>query len=198
MMRLCCLITVLFLQPAFAAEKPSPPEFYRGLTTKVRSDTEFKVAMPVPGEFPLKYHLALGAPVYPVPLLSDMHIGTKPGTFLRSFWDRILATDESYIEISGEKLPITCIFVSGQDNRYANKDGPRYPDFILRVYLVVNDYSCQGPIKPGWPESGGRKDAWDTYLYYEIHDPTVMLPMEAHVRYRWSEFPAVLIDRGPK
>ena len=61
---------------------------------------------------------------------------------------------------------------------------------------MANDFSCQGPIRPGWPRTGGNKENWDTYLHYEIRDPTIMLPQDALIRYRWNETKAVLIDKG--
>ena len=63
----------------------------------------------------------------------------------------------------------------------------------MRVYLVANDYSCTGPINPGWPDNGGKEETWDTYVYFEIRDPTIMLPVEAHLRYRWNEYKSVLV-----
>ena len=118
--------------------------------------------------------------------------------FFRSFWDRILFTDDSFININGEKLPLTCIFIIGQDNRFTDPkmNSPLLPEFILKVYLVANDYSCQGPMKPGWPATGGRQENWNSYIYYEVRDPTIMLPVDAKLRYRWNDYNVVLIDRG--
>ena len=84
----------------------------------------------------------------------------------------------------------------GHDNRFTGKTGPLIPDFVIEVYLVANDYTCTGPINPQWPVSSPKKETWDTYVYYEIRDPTIMLPTEIKVNYRWEEYKALPIDRG--
>lgn len=169
---------------------------YRNLTLRVRSFVEFMV--PFPGlKSSITYSFEFSEPAYEFPIISDIHMTSSPVYFYRHFWDRIFFKDGSYMEINGERLPLTCMFISGQDNRYGQKDSsPLFPEFVIRVYLVANDYSCQGPKKPGWPEVGGKEENWDTYIHYEIKDPTIMLPVDAKIRYRWNEFNMVLVDRG--
>lgn len=183
---------------AAIAEKPPGLDFYRDLTLKVRKTAEFSI--PFPGlQSSISYSIEFGRPVYDVPMLSNFQSGTSGDTyFYRSFFDRILFKDGSFLLVNGEKLPLTCIFIDGQDNRFADKKeySPLLPEFVLKVYLVANDFSCQGPIKPGWPGTGGREENWNTYLYYEIKDPTIMLPMDAKLRYQWNEYNVVLVDRG--
>lgn len=172
-------------------------DFYRDLTLQIRPQAEFEI--PMPGiKSSIIYFLNWDKPAYEVPILGDMHIkGDKDPHFYRSFYDRIFTKHDSYIEINGEKLPLTCVFVDGQDNRFAGNDpSPLFPDFVLKIYFVANDFSCQGPIKPGWPTTGGKEENWDTYIYYEIRDPTIMIPTEAKLRYRWNEYHMVLVDRG--
>ena len=194
------LMSLLFVSvSAFGRPKTSAPnvQFYRDLTLKIRSSGEFLI--PFPGtQSSIKYSVSFGQPVYEVPKMYDTHLNDKDPYFYRSFWDRILFKDGSFLEVNGEKLPLTCIFISGQDNRFSDKMNysPLLPEFILKVYLVANDFSCQGPIKPGWPETGGKQENWDTYLYYEIKDPTIMLPMDAKLRYRWNEYNVVLVNKG--
>lgn len=171
-------------------------QFYRDLTLKVRKTAEFSI--PFPGvQSSINYSFDFDQPVYKLPIINDAHL-VDGHYFYRSFWDRILFKDGSYLLVNGEKLPLTCIFIVGQDNRFADKNSysPLLPEFVLKVYLVANDFSCQGPIKPGWPQTGGREENWETYLYYEIKDPTIMLPMDAKLRYRWNEYNVVLVDRG--
>lgn len=175
--------------------KPGP-EFYRALTEKIRPDGEYRIFMPDGRHQDIKYHFKFGAPVYREPMINDLQWDPPRKDVLRSFWDRILFEDESYLEVGGERLPLTCVFIQGQDNRFSGQSGPVLPQIILKVFLVANDYACQGPVRPGWPSTGGRREAWDTYLHYEIHDPTIMLPQDVKLRYRWNEFDAVLIDRG--
>ncbi len=112
--------------------------------------------------------------------------------FYRIFFDRIFLKDGSTLHVGGQDLPLTCVFVSGQDNRFSGDHNPLFPQFILKVHFVANDFSCVGPINPGWPGSGGKKEAWDTYVHYSIKDPTIMLPVDAGLRYRWNEFEALL------
>ncbi len=128
----------------------------------------------------------------------DSHLDSNKKYFNRLFWDRILVKDGSFVMINGEKLPLTCVVLSGQDNRFADPKSisPLIPEFVLKIYFVANDFSCQGPLKPGWPETGGREENWDTYLYYEIKDPTIMLPVDAKIRYKWNEFNVTLVDKG--
>jgi hypothetical protein len=182
---------------AHAKKNPNlpSPSFYRDLTLKVRPEGIFRVYMPDGRHQEVNYKFQFGAPVYEEPKINDMTMGI-PNNIERSFWDRILLQDGSYFEIGGERLPLTCIFISGQDNRFANIDSPLFPEFIMKIYIIANDFACQGPIRPGWPSTGGKKENWDTYLHYEVRDPTIMLPTDALIRYRWNETSAVLIDKG--
>ncbi len=190
---------------AKAAPKPSPnskidlpgPEYYRGLTLKIRPSGQFKVPLPDGSSKPIKYKLEFGTPAYQAPIIGDYPWDIdNPKLIWRSFWDRVFLKDGSSIEVGGELIPLTCVFVAGQDNRASGNKNPLIPKIIMKVFLIAKDYSCQGPIRPGWPSSGGRKENWDTYLHFEVRDPTIMLPQDAMVRYLWNEFPAVLIDSG--
>lgn len=173
------------------------PEFYRELTYKIRSKVEFEI--PFPGlKSTVNYSFDWDTPAYEIPMIGRYHYDNDTH-FYTTFFDRIFTKAGSYIEINGEKLPLTCVFVDGLDNRFAGGDPtPLLPNFVLKIYLVANDFSCQGPIKPGWPDTGGKEENWDTYIYYEISDPTIMLPTEAKIRYRWNETHMVLVDRGSK
>lgn len=198
------LLGVLAFENVYASHKEIPgkvlpgPQQYRDLTNRLRTSAEFMV--PFPGmKSSITYAFEFDQPVYPEPILGDTHLGSSDILFYRSFWDRVLFKDGSYIEINGERLPLTCVFISGQDNRFGQKEpSPLFSEFVIRVYLVANDFSCQGPKKKGWPEVGGKEESWDTYIYYEIKDPTIMIPVEAKIRYRWNEFNMVLVDRGSK
>lgn len=202
-MKISMLSLLFFSQLLLASHKEIPgkqipnAQSYRDLTMKVRNSGEFSI--PFPGlQSSINYAFDFDQPVYKEPMMNDSHMASADIYFYRSFWDRILFKDGSYLQVNGEKLPLTCIFIVGQDNRFADKKqlSPLIPEFILKVYLVANDFSCQGPIKPGWPVTGGREENWETYLYYEIKDPTIMLPMDAKLRYRWNEYNVVLVDRG--
>lgn len=205
MNRLLFLVSFVFLTSTsaknlnqFNLQIPKEP-FYRNLTLNIRPQGEFSI--PFPGvKSSISYSVQFGQPVYDKPMLSDIPWGSGNNSkyFYRSFWDRILFKDGSHLLINGEKLPLTCVFVSGQDNRFSKEDrySPALPEFVLKIYLVANDFSCQGPLKPGWPATGGREENWDTYLYFEIKDPTIMLPVDAKLRYRWNEYDVVLVDKG--
>lgn len=199
------LIFILLLTSATFADsnttstKAPDAQFYRDLTLKIRKTGEFTI--PFPGvQSSINYSFEFDQPVYDFPIINDTQMGYKDSYFYRIFYDRILFKDNSFLQVNGENLPLTCIFISGQDNRFADKKqySPLLPEFVLKVYLVANDFSCQGPITPGWPQTGGKEQHWDTYLYYEIKDPTIMLPMDAKLRYRWNEYNVVLVDRGEK
>lgn len=200
------IISILFLSAtAFSADyfessvRAPDAQFYRDLTFKIRKTGEFTI--PFPGvQSSINYAFEFDQPVYNIPMINDTQMGPPDSYFYRIFFDRILFKDNSYLQVNGEKLPLTCIFISGQDNRFADKKqySPLLPEFVLKVYLVANDFSCQGPITPGWPQTGGKEQHWDTYLYYEIKDPTIMLPIDAKLRYRWNEYNVVLVDRGGK
>lgn len=191
-MKLFALLFIVCVGGAASGALPQP-SFYRGLTNRIRTDGQFRIYMPDGRHQDIKYHFKLAKALYPQPIVSDQNWGVND--IVRLFWDRILFDDESYLEVGGERLPLTCVFVSGQDNRFS-KGGILTPEFLIRIYLVANDFACQGPIRKGWPQIGGKKEAWDTYMHYEVRDPTIMLPQEAKLRYRWNETNAVLIDTG--
>ena len=185
--------------PNSEAAEPPNADFYRAFSLKVRSTGSFKIPIPFPVPLEYKYSLELDQPLLPQfarPMMSDLPLYFGSDKFFRSFWDKIILKDGSYIELSGEKVPLTCVFISGQDNRFNGQSSPTFPAFLIRVYLVANDYSCTGPVNPNWPASGTRRENWDTFLYYEIRDPTIMLPTEVKLRYRWAEYPSVLLDGG--
>ena len=180
----------------FPGKTIPPAQYYRDFNMKLRTQGGFEI--PAPGSrTPINYSFSWDTPAYDIPILSDFHFDIQKPFFLRSFFDRIFFKSDSFVEINGEKLPLTCVFIEGQDNRFSDdKESPLLPDYVFKVYLVANDFSCQGPLKPGWPDTGGRDENWDTYIYYEIRDPTIMLPTDAKLRYRWNEYSMVLVDKG--
>lgn len=188
------VLTVLISASALAKPSQADLQFYRELTNKIRSEATFKVPMPDGRDMLYDYKFEWGDAIYPEPIVSDIDVGyDRPGKFWRSFFDRIWLKDGSYVKLAGEQVPLTCVFVSGQDNRYSGNNSPLFPQFIMRIYVVANDYTCKGPLRPGWPETGGRKENWDTYVHYEVRDPTIMLPVETGLRYRWNEFTSILV-----
>jgi hypothetical protein len=184
LLRVLIPVFVLLASVDRALGVPSDDQkYYRNLTLNLRKSGEFQVPTPDHKGAAVKYEMEFGEPVYAMPIMSDV------------FWDRILLKDGSHLDVGGEQIPLTCVFIRGRDNRNTTTN-PNIPKIYLQVYIVANDYTCQGPIRPDWPASGGRKESWDTYLYYEIRDPTIMLPVDAHIRYRWGETPIVLNDHG--
>lgn len=178
--------------------KAPGPAFYREFTMRIRPEGTFRVYMPDGRNSDINYKFEFGEFAYPEVKIGDYLIEPGKPEFSRSFWDRVFLKDGSYLEIGGEKLPLTCVVISAQDNRFAGKKSPTIPDYIIRIHLVANDFACQGPIRPGWPNTGGRKENWDTFLHFEVKDPTIMLPTDTEVRYRWNEYSAVWIDAGKK
>jgi hypothetical protein len=193
------IVTILiFLAGAYSAtlgHSFSDEQFYRDLAFRIRQKGSFKIPMPSNGDLSFSYEMAFANPRWDKPIMNDFFLDSDKKKFYRHFWDKIFLQDGAFLSVGGEKVPLTCVFLSGQDNRFS-KDTPLIPDFVLKVYLVANDFTCTGPINPGWPSNGGKKETWDTYVYYEIRDPTIMLPTEAKIRYRWVEFPAIVIDQG--
>lgn len=74
---------------------PSPQD-YRDLILRLRTYREFSV--PFPGmNSAIKYSIAFDQPMYPQPILSDIHLGDD-NYFYRNFFDRILFKDGSYLK----------------------------------------------------------------------------------------------------
>ncbi len=191
----CALI--LLLAPLLThAEIGTQPQDYRNLVLQVRDKAEFEIPIPLnPVRF--TYQFDWNSPLWPKPLMNDFHWDpSKPKEFSRSFFDKIFVKDGSFLQIGSEKLPVTCVFIDGQDNRFSGITTPTLPEFVLKVYVVTNDFACAGPINQGFPTTGGKPELWDTYVYFIVRDPTIMLPMDVKLRYRWNEYQAVLIDSG--
>ncbi len=168
---------------------------YREFTLAVRDTLTLGIPSTMGGTVTVEAKLILGEPAIPTPAVFDFPLADE-SKFIRNFVDRIYLNDGSYLKIQGEEIPLTCIFLHGQDNRYSGKDDPLAPDFVLRVTIPANDYSCVGPINPGWPRTSERRELWDTSLSYVVRDPTIMLPADITVQYRRNIFAAYLMDLG--
>lgn len=182
---------------AYAEATPSEKQFYRELVLKIRTQGEFKIAFPNETDQVFKYQFEFDQPKWEEPKIAE-HTLYQPESiekkYIRFFWDKIFTKEGSYIELGGEQIPLTCVYVSAQDNRFSDLSSPSIPEFVLKVYLVTNDWMCTGPLNPGWPSDGGKKEAWGTYLHYSVNDPTIMLPVDAVLRYRWSEYESILVQ----
>jgi hypothetical protein len=191
-------ILTLFLVPA--ASNADMPEIdyalYLNLSQSIRDKMDILISLPLVGPIKASYESKKGDPFFSKPRVSDLFFDSSRESGIRNFWDKIMLQDGSVLKIAGDEIPLTCIFINGHDNRYSKKDTPLIPDFFIKVYLVANDYTCTGPINPNWPKDGGKKETWDTYVYYEIRDPTIMLPTELKIRYRWSEFRGTILQGG--
>jgi hypothetical protein len=192
------LFAIFLSFTAAAAREATPQEkmFYREMVLKIRPEAEFKVPMPANGDLHFNYKFELAEPKWKEPITAEMSTTddtTKRGKFIRYFWEKVFLKEGSYIEVGGERIALTCINVEGQDNRFSGRAGPLLPEFIMKFKIVANDWTCTGPLNPGWPGNGGRKESWDTYIQYSVKDPTIMLPVEADLRYRWNEFGAILV-----
>jgi len=184
---------VFFLLMVFNGAWASTPDetVYRQLALNVRKEANFKVPLPNGQNLMFSYAMQIGKAMWLDPISYTFPLDFENKKFYRHFWDKIFLEDGSAIKIGNENVPLTCLYLEGQDNR-SSKDTPLTPDFVLKIYLVANDFPCTGPVNPGWPANGGKKEIWDTYIYYEIRDPTIMLPMEIKIRHRWVEFSATL------
>lgn len=188
--------SILFLVVAAISSTTAWGANYRDFSLKLRPQGSFQVPMPGGTNQSFSYQMTLAAPVFATPLTSNFALSPDASTYFVRFWDKIFLADGSAIQFGSTKVPLTCVFIDGQDNTHSGNTSPLIPGYVLKVYLVANDFTCTGPINPAWPSGGVKKEMWDTYLYFEIRDPTIMLPTEIKVRYRWNEFPAVLIDGG--
>ncbi len=179
---------------ASAAEPQAPgPQFYRDLTMRIRQSAEFSVQFPG-AEQHFDYKFELGDPIYKEVKVGDYAVGPDhPGKFYRNFWDRIFLKDGSRVILNGQEIPLTCIFVQGQDNRWAFHRDPLFPEIIMKITLVANDFQCLGPLNPNWPRNGGRKENWETVVRYTVKDSTIMLPTDVEIRNRWNDYQAVLV-----
>ncbi len=192
------LIFGIFISNARSENLPADPLFYRDLITKrIRPESKYKVYLPGLQSLEFTHKLSVGDPLWTVPMMHDLPLASDGTTKIyRSVWDRMWLGADSQLIIGEEHLPLTCVFVSMQDNRGAGTNSPLFPEYVAKIYLVANDISCVGPINPGYPSNGGKKETWDTYLYYEIRDPTIMMPTNVKLRYRWNEFESVFINEA--
>lgn len=194
-MRLLLTMWLLLVFSTASFARPTPPhkkpnendlkKHYRSLIMRVRTEGEFKVAMPDRGDLVFKYKMQLDEPKYAETIVTPIW-----GYY--EFWDKIFLKEGSYIELGGEQIPLTCIHVAGRDLGL-DKNKPEIPQYMIRFFFVANDWTCTGPINPNYPKFSTRKDAWDTYLHYDVKDETIMLPTEPGLRYRWNEYEAVLV-----
>lgn len=191
-LRLLKISIFISLSGSFAQGKISTEDMktYQELAKKVRSSAEFFVPMPGVSTSEISYSMQIDRQKQE--LITNEYVFENKDTMI-FFWDRYFLKDESYLLINGEKIPLTCLVIKGQDNRKSKKENnnPLIPDFIIDVTLVANEYTCTGPLNPNFPWSG-KKEMWNTYLHYRVIDPTIMLPTDAGLRYRWNEFEAVL------
>ncbi len=183
------ILSLLFSQNSLAQKSTTE---YRTLSKNIRPQAQMQIAMPNGELFDFSYDLKMADALFPNPLMSTIRLGSNENEHSISFWDKIMTTEDSSLNIGNEKLPITCIFVHGQDNRNISELSPLFPQFIMNIYIVVGDYTCAGPLNPGWPQNGGKKELWDTYIHYQIKDPTIMLPTDITLRLRWNEYSAYL------
>jgi len=177
--------------PARAAVPTPPPAAYRQLVKSVPLEGSFKILMPGRRRpVRIAYRIAgWGKGRDPEPILMSRDSG--------QFFDWNFTTEGSSLKVEGdeeESLPLTCVHVRGQDNRASRTRNPLFPEVLLRVFLVANDAACVGPLNLN-VELGGRRELWDTYLYFEVHDPQTMLPLEVKLRYARNEYHA-LLDRA--
>ncbi len=167
---------------------------YRNLSLKVRTDGTFMVPMPNGQNPRVEYSFHLKEPVWPQPAIIVSPVNPEKDSYSLLYYEKFLTTPDSYLKIGEDQLPLTCIYIKGQDNRYLKNFGsPLFPGIRLEVYLVTNSFDCMGPKNPGFPFNGKKEELWDTYIYYVIRDPTIMLPADAKLRYRWNEYAAVLV-----
>lgn len=186
-MKKLCVFALLAFLSSFAKAEPTAADrkFYRELTQKLSRVGTFSVTL-VGTHQKIHFEYELGKPIYPEPIVVDAHTGLDRRYLYRDFWDRIFLTENSYLDIDGHREPLTCIFINGQDNRYAGLSDPRIPGILMRVYLVARDKTCTGPLNPNYPHDGTIPENWDTYLYYELKHPETLFPTGSRIRTNWN------------
>lgn len=180
-------LLTLLCNLAFAEPSSSEKQFYRDLTRHLSSVGTFSITM-AGTQQKIHFEYSLAKPIYAEPIVVDARIGLNPQYFFRSFWDRIFLSEGSYLELDGKRMPLTCVFINGQDNRYADITDPRIPQILMRVYLVAKDKTCVGPLNPNYPHDGTVEENWDSYLYYELKHPETLFPTGSRVRTNWNDF----------
>lgn len=186
---LCAIVSV-----AAADDSPTRATEYRELVSRARSGGTFQVTLPEGGGYQFSYRFEAGRPMAGAPLVADFPLSAVGPRAISVFWDRILASGDSYLRVGGEDIPLTCVYVEGQDNRRAETGTPTLPELVLRVYFVANDFSCTGPVNPLWPIFSSRRETWETYLTYEVRDPTIMLPVMPTLVLRDNRYRATWVE----
>lgn len=182
-------------QNVFAAETP---QAYRNHVLSLPAAMSFSVISPL-GPAEVTYSLKWDSPLMALPAMSAYpDLEGDPTKNYIEFFDRISLQPDSFIKIGELTIPLTCIWVHGQDNREVDNQDPLIPKQVYRYILVANDFSCTGPINPGWPGNGLKRETWDTNIELVIKDLTIYRPAEATLRYRWNESKMVIKDVGPK
>ncbi len=190
---LLSFVIVLIATNIYAAESP---QAYRNYVLALPAAMNFSAITPL-GTAEVSYSLKWEAPLIALPAMSAYpSLGGDPNKNFIEFFDRIALTPDSVIKIGELTLPLTCIWVHGQDNREVDDQNPLIPKQVYRYILVANDFSCTGPINPGWPENGLKKEMWDTYIEILIKDLTIYRPAEATLRYRWNETKMITKEIG--
>lgn len=194
-LKLISLLGVMVGLKTFAAETP---QAYRNYVLALPATMNFSAVTPW-GLGEVSYSLKWSAPLISLPAMASYPaLDGDPTKNFVEFFDRIALTPDSFIKIGELTIPLTCIWVHGQDNREVDGDDPLIPKQVYRYILVANDFSCSGPINPGWPENGLKKEYWDTYVELLIKDLTIYRPAEATLRYRWNETKMIVKEIGPK
>ncbi|WP_413290484.1 hypothetical protein [Bdellovibrio sp. HCB337] len=187
-MKILSVLGLLVCVGGFANAEPTAADrkFYRDLTHKLSRVGTFSVTMAGTHQ-KIHFEYDLAKPIYAEPIIADARVGLDPRHFYRNFWDRIFLTEGSYLDINGRREPLTCIFINGQDNRYAGLSDPRIPTILMRIYLVARDKTCTGPLNPNYPQDGTVAENWDTYMYYELKHPETLFPTGSRIRTNWND-----------
>lgn len=184
--------------PAQAIVIQQSPAFYRNQVLALPACMSFEAPTPL-GSAKISYKFTWGDPAIAQPFVGVLPVlGSDVNGKYIEFYDRIYLAPDSVLNVNGKKIPLTCAWVHGQDNSEIDNNDPLVPKQLLRILLVANDFSCTGPVNPGWPGNGQRKETWDTYLDLMIKDLTIYRPADARLRYRWSESKMIVNGVGPK
>jgi hypothetical protein len=197
------LTTVLFLSSAqasavasFASENPDLVAEYRRDVLAIPAQMKFEVRSPL-GSAEVSYQLTWDEPAALLPETSRFPSLSSPDAYFIEYYDRIFLAPGSQMNVGSRVLPLTCIWVHGQDNRPWITFDPLIPLKVMRILLVANDFACEGPFNPGWPGNGKPKETWDTYIEIQLKDLALYRPSHSSLRFRNVETELAVTEVGP-
>lgn len=168
-------------------------EFYRRLFLNIPREGNFSLELPGFGKSTeIQYKFDWNSPLLD---LTKLDLKGSEKSMHRIWEDRVMTVrNASWLTIEGlsqGKLPITCVYVFGQDTLNPKGKPNDFPRFILKVQLVINDNDCKGPVETKPDVYVTNTDLWETALTFQLRGDgatNLMYPIEPKLRYLRNEF----------